>query len=332
MGSAKYGGGKCHGAKEVKARLRHDIKDVRLKGNHTNPDIDKSRTALNSSYYGLSYEEACAKYDRRIEELDRNPKCTKRKDRVTAQNIVVPIPNELSREQAIEALNKVGKILINIYGEENLIEGSYHVDEQHKYLAEKANGKVEERLSMIHGSFMMVPELDGRLNGKGFSAIKYINTVNAAIDAMMMNDYGVRFMTGEKKKSRQSVESLKQNSAVLKAKDKGYKEGYKKGMESGYKECMNTLDEAMEMLDNAKSYKDADTSRKTFMRECLMPGTDGTIEDIYQVYLLEKQREIEEQRREAERRQKEIERRRAARLFNLGNLTGAAAEQGGMEL
>lgn len=65
MAAVQFAGGKCHGAAEAKAMMRHADADERLKHEHSNKDIDKSKTELNTSLYDLSYTEMCKIYDQR---------------------------------------------------------------------------------------------------------------------------------------------------------------------------------------------------------------------------------------------------------------------------
>ena len=131
MASAKFEGGKCKGSAKAKAFFLHDEKEQRLLHEHTNEHIDKSKTHLNTSAYGLSYEEICEKYDKRIAELDATTNTNIRKDRVTMQCIEIPVPEGLPHEKHQEFFDNVKDILCEMYGEENLIEAMYHRDEEH---------------------------------------------------------------------------------------------------------------------------------------------------------------------------------------------------------
>jgi vacuolar-type H+-ATPase subunit H len=60
-----------------------------------------------------------------------------------------------------------------------------------------------------------IPIVDGRLHGKSFTARKNMNAMNATIEKMTQEHFpGFKFQTGTKKKSRKSVEELKNESAV----------------------------------------------------------------------------------------------------------------------
>ena len=50
---------KCKSAGEVKAMLRHCDKEERLKHNHSNKEIDKTKTMDNINYSRLGYSEVC---------------------------------------------------------------------------------------------------------------------------------------------------------------------------------------------------------------------------------------------------------------------------------
>lgn len=92
---------------------------------------------------------------------------------------------------------------MNQYGKENVIAGYIHFDEQHAYME---NGEVKQ--SRPHFHLYMVPEHDGKLNGKWFSSRANMKKLNNEIDKMCKERFGVKFMTGEPAR-KMSVESLK---------------------------------------------------------------------------------------------------------------------------
>ena len=206
MASVKFEGGKCKGAVSAKAYLRHDKRESE---EHANQQIDKSRSHLNWSVYGLSYKQACEKYDKRIKELDSSTNTNKRKDRVTMFALVVPCPVGIPENDQKRWFRRVTDILIEQYGENNLIDADVHVDEVHSYT--DANTK-QQRTSLIHAHFNFVPEHEGKLNGKWFSNKRNINMVNQTIQQMSIREFGVQFMDGSKKKSKDTVETLKNKS------------------------------------------------------------------------------------------------------------------------
>lgn len=209
MASCKFEGGRCKGATHAKAEFRHNKKDTREKGEHSNKHIDKTKTHLNTSKYGLSYAEACQKYDLRIYELDQLPNQNKRKDRITLQVIEVPVPKDLPREHHQAFFDNVCDILIDFYGEKNLIDADYHFDEEHEYLNPETN---EIEISRNHGHYEFIPEHDGKLNGKWFSSKANMIKLNNKVQKMCQKEFGVKFMDGSKKKGKKSTEQLKNES------------------------------------------------------------------------------------------------------------------------
>jgi len=206
MASVNFKGGKCHGANDAKALMRHSEKEERLKHDHANPDIDKSRTNENTSLYGLSYEEMCNKYDERIRLLDDTTNTNKRSDRVTMFGLVIHTPAGLPEEKADLFFADAEKKVIKQYGEENVIDACRHHDEKHKYLDHG-----EWKMSRDHDQIFIIPEHNGSLNGKWFSSAANMKKLNRAIDEMAWKKYHVRFMTGEQARHL-TVEELKHAS------------------------------------------------------------------------------------------------------------------------
>lgn len=209
MASAKFEGGKCKGGTHAKALFMHDEQEQRLLHEHTNEHIDKSKTHLNTSAYGLSYEEICKKYDKRIAELDATTNKNRRKDRVTMQCIEIPVPKDLPHEQHQVFFDNVKEILCDIYGEKNLIEALYHFDEEHEYIDPETGQK---EMSRNHGHYNFIPEHAGQLNGKWFSSRANMKKVNREIHKMCQLEFDIKFMDGSKKKGKKSVEQLKNES------------------------------------------------------------------------------------------------------------------------
>lgn len=160
MASAKFQGGKYHTATEVKAHFRHDDISVesRKVASRGNPNIDVTKSHLNKSLLGLTYEQMCEKYDERIAQLDATTNTNHRKDRVTLQNIEIPVPRELDRNLYNKWFVKVAEILCSTYGYLNFIDGQVHWDEEHKYIGAET-GELE--VSRVHAHFSFVPEVNG---------------------------------------------------------------------------------------------------------------------------------------------------------------------------
>jgi len=216
MASCKFEGGKYHNSVEVKAHFRHDdITPVSRKiAAKNNKHIDVSKSHLNRSIFGLSYKEMCQTYDNRIAELDATTNTNKRKDRVTLQNIEIPVPKDLDRKKYNTWFLRVTDILLAEYGRNNFVDGQIHYDEEHKYI----NAETKKReMSRVHCHYSIIPEIKGVLNCKKFSGRASMMKLNKLVDDMTHKEFGCAFMDGTKRKSKKSVEELKNISSQLEA-------------------------------------------------------------------------------------------------------------------
>ena len=211
MASCKFEGGKYKGASEVKAHFRHNDIDPgrRAVAKKKNKHIDLDKCKYNFNILGLSYEERCKKYDDRIAYLDSHGNTNRRKDRVTAQCIEIPVPADLPRDRYREWFLRIAEMLRAKYGEENFIDADIHYDEEHEY-REPETKKLA--VSRVHGHFMFVPEIDGKLNCKQMTLRKNMKARNREVDVMTRDEFGCSFMSGKKTKSLKKVEELKQES------------------------------------------------------------------------------------------------------------------------
>ena len=205
MASCKFEGGKYKGASEVKAHFRHNDIDPgrRAVAKKKNKHIDLDKCKYNFNILGLSYEERCKKYDDRIAYLDSHGNTNRRKDRVTAQCIEIPVPAALPRDRYREWFLRIAEMLRAKYGEENFLDADIHYDEEHEY-REPETKKLA--VSRVHGHFMFVPEIDGKLNCKQMTLRKNMKALNREIDTMTRDEFGCSFMSGTKKKSLKKVE------------------------------------------------------------------------------------------------------------------------------
>jgi hypothetical protein len=247
---------KCKGAGSTKAKMRHNDTGERLKHNHSNPDIDKTKTSTNVNLLGLSYAESCAAYDEKIAELDSKDGANKRKDRVTAISlefkVPVGLPEELEAEWARKALDEIQKVL----GDIPLISAYLHRDEKHEYYDPEKGEKV---MSRTHIHAIYIPEVDGRLYARGIATKANIIAVNNAVHEMTKSDYHLDFMDGTKKKRKKTVETLKNESeqAELDALRKQYKTAM-----NGLKKRENELDAREIELDEKMSQMQAKITEK----------------------------------------------------------------------
>ena len=191
--------------------LRHCDGEERMEANHSNIDIDKSKTSGNMQG-DLDYAAPCQKYSERIAFLDAKPGANKRKDRVICFGLNVPAPKDLKPEDEKAFFLAAIKIIINQYGENNIIQYYMHQDEKHAYIHAETG---ERCMSRSHLQCYVVPEHNGKLNGKWFSSRANMVKLNNSIHRMAQEQFGVMFMDGSKRKSRKTVEQLKNESAYL---------------------------------------------------------------------------------------------------------------------
>jgi hypothetical protein len=211
MASVQFDGGKLHGASEAKAMMRHADMQERLEHTHSNKDIDKSLTVLNSDLHDLSYREMCDLYDQRMQQYQKNSKRAIRKDAVTLYDAIVTVPEQLPEELEEDWFRDVENIINRHYGKNVVLDIKIHRDEVHDYTDPNSKQRVTSR---IHGHVFMFPEIDGKLNAKQFSSRQNMMSLNRRIDKMTHSLYGCAFLTCKLAKDRdfQSVEQLKRAS------------------------------------------------------------------------------------------------------------------------
>lgn len=204
---------KFKSAGDAKAQFRHSDKEERLRHQHANKQIDKSKSHINLQYK-RDYAKTCEFYDKRIAELDKNGNSNRRKDRVTLMGIEVPVPEHLDVSDYGKWFSSVNHILQKRYGEKNIVNAYIHFDEQHDYLDSETG---QMRTSRVHAHFYVIPEVDGSLNAKTLMTRKNFISLDNEIEKMSVMEFGCRFMTGSKKKSGKTVEQLKAESRVAEA-------------------------------------------------------------------------------------------------------------------
>lgn len=245
---------KKKGAGEAKALFRHCDTKEREKANHSNKDIDKSLTHLNMSF-GLydnpnGYDAICKEYDDHIAYLDSKEGANKRKDRVTlcALNITVPkgMDDATAQLWCIEAY----EVLYDCFGK-NLLGATAHFDERHTYIDTETK---KERMSRVHLQAQVIPDINGKLNAKALTSRSNMIILNNRIEEMTKSRFpGYKFMTGEKKKSRKTVEELKQASDVLAVTVEAQQEAAKI-VEEARQRADKLDDEAVAKLEKAEKF------------------------------------------------------------------------------
>ena len=159
--------------------------------------------AKNINYTKLTYKQSCERYDKRIEYLDAQPGANKRTDRVSCFGLTVPACEGMDIKESTYFFNDVCKLFQSEFGSRNIVSAVAHFDEIHTYLD---HGELKESRGHLH--FYVIPEIDGKLNGKKFSSKKRMIELNKKIDELARDKYKKRFLTHEKPRKR-TVEELK---------------------------------------------------------------------------------------------------------------------------
>lgn len=184
------------------ALLRHCDARERLRHEHTNEHIDKDLMPFNAQG-DKSYRQTMSALRERLAELDAVQGANRRKDRVECFMLEVPIPAGHDPQRfAKMAVREIS----DMYGDRNVLNWYLHVDEVHDYMD---HGEVRRSLAHIH--VPVVPEMNGKLNGKAFSSRANMVELNKRIDAGARELGGPAFLTGEHPRKR-SVEELKISS------------------------------------------------------------------------------------------------------------------------
>lgn len=204
------------------AMKKHNGKDERVNGNHSNTDIDKSKSHLNVFIGADDYAPMLEKVKARIKEVDRKypPKRNMGDKRITCIMLETPVPQEITEQgKAAEFLRSAHKVIEDFFGTENVGGTCGHFDEQHWYIDK--DGK--ERLSLVHGHTIVAAYAEWTdkksgeqrigINGKNCETKARLNALNKAINDMCVREYGINYNTAEIPQ-RKSVETLKRESEV----------------------------------------------------------------------------------------------------------------------
>lgn len=208
MAAPQWTGGKSKSVQHAKAMFRHNDPEQRLEHEHTNPHVGASSAKNNFNFRGLDYAGMCRAYDKRMAEIDQGKGGSGKNARVVMQSVILYPPAGLQDEaDMVRWFKRAGEILQEKYGD-NLIEMSAHFDEQHEY-RDEAGELVRSR---PHAHACLVPEVDGRLNGKQFSGRARMVELNNELQEMSIREFGTPMMDGSKAKGGQTVEQLKAES------------------------------------------------------------------------------------------------------------------------
>lgn len=259
---------KCKaGTGEAGALIRHCDKQERLKHDHGNEHVDKELTDGNMQFRNSTYRQTMDRLRQRLAELDAQPGANRRKDRVECFMLEIPIPHGYDIKRFAEMA--VREIAV-MYGKENVLNAYVHVDEVHEYLD---HGDMRKSLSHIH--VPVVPEVDGKLNGKAFSSRQNMIALNQRIDRAARHELGgPGFLTGTAPR-RRTVEELKAGSV---------------------QEAREAIQEARRAVETAEADKSALTEQNALL-EASASVKQGELRDL-QAQVVEQQALLEHIRHE----------------------------------
>ena len=208
------------------AMRRHLGKREREEVNHSNPDIDRSKSHLNY-YIGCDdYEEAYQRMCDRVQEVDKKypPKRT-RKDRAVCVSLEFPCPSVLTEQgRSREFFEASHELFKEFFGVENVNGMCVHLDEVHKYIDPKDG---LEKMSLEHATELVTActewvekdKVTGAkvkrkgVNGKNFETRARLNALNKAMCEMVKEKFGVDYNTGEGARKK-TAEILKAESEL----------------------------------------------------------------------------------------------------------------------
>ena len=173
MANGNWQGGSAKGRAQAFAWLRHNDPDHRKEVEHSNREIDKSRTHLNFEVgptKGLTYVQKCDRIRKIWDEWgypeDRDLGPVTRNTPTSMQAIDLSAPDDLNNEAALEdgrleswAEKAVGEAA-KLFGEENIIAAYVDVDEQHVYTDAETG---EQRLSRFHVHLYVAPVVEKKV-------------------------------------------------------------------------------------------------------------------------------------------------------------------------
>ena len=199
------------------ALKKHFGQEEREKGNHSNPDIDKSRSYLNYCIGCSDYSQALEEMKKRTKEVDKvKPPKRVRKDRVTCCMIEIPCPNAIAEQgQSDSFFLKAFETMKQFFGTKNVHGGFVHKDEVHSYIDK--NGETRKSLEHMHTLVSAYTEEKG-INGKTFETRARLRAFNKIMDEMCRKEFGIPFNTGETP-DKKSVERLKQETELRREAD-----------------------------------------------------------------------------------------------------------------
>lgn len=197
----------------ARKQAAHFDEKLRVTANHSNKDIDTSKSHLNYNIGAETWKDMIDECERYIAQMDAlYPPQRVREDRKTLDQICIPCPKEIEdMGRADEFFQTVCSVIRETYGVP--VFGQVHKDEKHLYYDKEKHGMVES-LYHIHCFVPMYVKWSEKgserqgINGKHFLSKENMIRLNNAIEERVRARFGVRFNTGEAPR-HQDAEKLK---------------------------------------------------------------------------------------------------------------------------
>ena len=219
MASINLQQGKCDMRKALYGIPKHNYRTGK---NHSNKDIDPTRSHLNKHYGPQTAQEFRERFREMVSAMDeKHPPKRLKKDRKVLLMMDTPSPREgMSMEDEARWGEKVAEIMEELFPGQ-VVGSTYHADEVHKYKLKKGG---EEHISRGHTHTSVIPWTDEKgLNMDAFYDYKskaLPNRINEALDKACQEMFGFPYRDGTYQKSKGTVEKLKLESEIAEKEEK----------------------------------------------------------------------------------------------------------------
>lgn len=195
------------------AMYTHMDSRARASHNHSNQDIDTSKTRLNYSIGSASWGDAMKRLKERTAEVDAvKPPLRVKKDRVTGCVLEFACPQAIKdMGRSDEFFARMHSLFQQEFGEKNVHGTFVHKDEIHEYTDSVTKDK-RSSLEHAHTLVSVYTEEKG-INGKAFESRESLKKLNKAVNEMCVQIFGIEYNTHETPR-HQKVEDMKLESRL----------------------------------------------------------------------------------------------------------------------
>lgn len=195
------------------AMYTHMDNKARASHNHSNQEIDRTKTKLNYSIGSASWGDAMKRLKERTAEVDAvKPPLRVKKDRVTGCVLEFACPQAImDMGRSDEFFARMHSLFQQEFGEKNVHGTFVHKDEIHEYTDSVTH---EKRSSLEHAhTLVSVYTEEKGINGKAFESRERLKKLNKAVNEMCVQIFGIEYNTHETPR-HQKVEDMKLESRL----------------------------------------------------------------------------------------------------------------------